>query len=95
MNRHGEVTIERRHAGESTTATDTKGPVQSREEFKIPLNEGFIGSLLLLQKNIMSFLSITIVVAIDSTEVETDRMVILGNGNEYTGNTNHAYLKYR
>jgi hypothetical protein len=24
-----------------------------------------------------------------------DRMVILGNGNEYTGNTNHAYLKYR
>jgi hypothetical protein len=30
-----------------------------------------------------------------SSGVETDRMVILGNGNEYTGNTNHAYLKYR
>jgi hypothetical protein len=39
LNRHGEVTIERRHAGQSTTATATEGPVQSREEVKIPLKK--------------------------------------------------------
>ena len=80
LNRYEEVTIERRHAGQSTPTTATKGPVQSHEEVNIPfkkiiapkelliLDEGYMGSLLFLQITLMSFLGITIVAAIDSTE---------------------------